>query len=198
MLYAFLLLGLLPLALFPDGSESSDAESETDDTVAEDSITDIGDILDEIDSDPEQEDESDEILQPSDENDTPDHENEDPEDVLPPVIEDDVGSPSDGEEGDVLEPVDEPDFAGLEADINGEGTANYSVVEIEEFDVEVDVLCVFVDEKSDVNEDSLSIKATNDGKDSEVFVEEKLIAILRGVSATEQPEINILNSHSAV
>jgi hypothetical protein len=51
VLYAVLLLGLLPLALFPDGSEV-EPEEESGDNIADEIIAGPGDLLEETGDDP--------------------------------------------------------------------------------------------------------------------------------------------------
>ena len=71
------------------------------------------------------------------------------------------------------------------------------MAEIEAFDDHADVLCVYQNETSQADSDSVSIKITDDGKDSEVYVEGKLVAVVRDIGGSVGPEINIVNGLAA-
>jgi hypothetical protein len=186
MLYAVLLLGLLPLALFSDGSDAEPEEA-SGDSFADDTAQRPGDLLDEDEDDTPDETDPDAVLQPSDEIDFSDGDGEDPDDVLDPVDVDDDYTPSDGAEGDILDPVDEDDVAdALEGhDVNQQDISK--VTQIDAFDVTSDVLCLFLDDEPDT---LVSAKTSDDGKDTEVYLGPDLVAIVKGVSDPHKLEIN--------
>lgn len=186
MLYAVLLLGLLPLALFSDGSESEPEEG-TGDSTADDVTEGSGDLLDEIDDTPPDQIDPDEVLQPSDEIDVAHGGGEDPEDVIYPVDVDDAETPSDGKEGGILDPTDEDDVATPLGTIEIEKLDSSRVTQIETFDVASDVLCLFLDNDPETD---VSTRASADGEDTEVYLGQDLVAVVRGVSDPGKVEIN--------
>ena len=189
MLYAVLLLGLLPLALFPDGSEV-EPEEESGDNIADEVIAGPGDLLEETGDDPTDESaddtDLDDVLQPSDEIDVSDGTDEDPDDILAPVDEDDGLTPSDGEEGDILEPVDEDDVAVPANALDFEKPNGSNIEDIEAFDVTSDILCLYLD---DDTESIVSANLSDDGEDTEIYLGNELVAVLRGVTDPTQVEI---------
>jgi len=199
---AFLLLGLLPLMFLPDmldsGDEAEDATPETlpiiplaDGDFADDQpdLLDDPETPDPHDDDPTEDDDP-TALAPNDEDDLPDDgsQNPDPLDVLAPMIEDDVETPPNDEE-DALLPVDqiETDADGIWVNFEDDAGLGYS--EIEDFQAGQDVLHIVINPNSIVGDLDLEVLAAANGLDSEVYLEQQLVAVLKGAPDATMADI---------
>lgn len=194
MLYALLLLGVLPLAFLSDGSDA-EPENDSEDEVVELPTDETDDWLEDVfadttgDSDSE---DSDDVLQPIDEDDIADDDGGDaePDNSLDPLIEDDDPTPSDGEEGEILEPIDEDDVPINEETIVGALPFTNGTVEVADFDRHEDILCIYLNNATEVEEGEVEVLPSMNGEDSEVYVNGKLAAVLKNV--TDATAENIL------
>ncbi|MEE9427571.1 MAG: hypothetical protein V3V25_05410 [Paracoccaceae bacterium] len=182
---ALLLLGLLPLMFLPDmlDSDADSGDGPEDSSGSEspgngDGSGDDSSLLD----DPVDDGSEPDVLAPNDEDDLPDdgNQNPDPDDVLAPVDEDDVLSPSGGNGGDVLLPVDqiESDADTIWINFNDDAGLGYS--EIEDFQAGQDLLHVLIDPDAIIGELDVEVIQSESGLDSMVYVEQQLVAILKG------------------
>jgi hypothetical protein len=178
--FAFLILGLLPLMFLPESIDTDDLSDE------------FADESGGIDA-----------LQPMDEDDQPDDssQNPNPDNILQPIDEideyfsdesavDDEAyydlASSDGDQ----DPADEPDQPLLPVDqieseapeiwINFGDDAGLGYSEIEDFDADVDVVHVSIDPDAVIGELDVEVIKTDNGEDAQVYVEEQLIAVLKG------------------
>lgn len=189
MIYALLLLGLLPLALFPDGTPVETGD-DPDASQGDDSSKGVGDLLDDpaddlLDDPDETEPGTDpggDPIDPNIEDDVATDEDPDPDDILPPVIDDDLPTPSDGAEGEILDPVDQDD---VETDVGEiiatllDGPAAVPV-EIKDFDVGEDVLCLCLNPEVATDNPEIVMQTSDDGEDAEVYAGGALVAVLKG------------------
>ncbi len=133
------------------------------------------------------------ILTPVDEDDMPDdgNQNPDPGDILQPVIEADIQTPSDGNQGDVILPVDqiETDADNIWIDFDDDAGLGYS--EIEDFQAGQDVLHILIDPKSVMGDLDLKVKLADNGLDSKVYLEQQLVAILKGAATATTSDIQV-------
>lgn len=165
VIYAILLLGLLPLAMLP-GNEAPTPDDEPDPD-EDDAAGPPGDLLgshedgldptieDDVPGDPDQP--VVEGLGPTIDDDAPPDPGTDPVAVLDPTIEDD--SPS-----ETAEPF-----------------------QIDGFDPEVDTLNIVMSEPNSDEVGEVSVEPNEEGTDSEIYVDQVLVAVLKGVAnATEE------------
>ncbi len=204
---ALLLLALLPLAFLPDfGDGDTDKSGDGVDLVPPvigpvigpaigDETLDGGTgLLDDPPVDdpgqdmapgadlPEDPEDGLDILAPNYEDDPPDagDQNPDPDNVLAPVNEDDVATPPIGDEGDILLPVDQINSDNDTIWINFNDDAGLGYSEIEDFQSGHDVLHVLIEPNAVFGALDVDILLGENGLDSHVFVEQKLVAILKG------------------
>ncbi len=200
MEFAFLLLGLLPLAFLSEPDMADDAE-ESDNTSGAGStaplpaieltqpVTDQGagelappdDLLldpedappDEVPPDP------DDVLAPVIEDDEPGATVPDPGTILTPV--DDIDTPS-GEvppdPEDVLLPIDEIDTAGGDTWLNLAEDTGLGYTEISGFEPGQDVLQISVPEASADSANDVRIELAENDEDSLIFLDDELVAVL--------------------
>jgi len=202
VLYALLLLGVLPLAFLSDGSDS-EPETDSDDEVFElpaDGTDDwLEDVFADTTDDADRED-TDDVLQPIDEDDIADGDSDDldPDTILEPLIEDDDLTPSDGEEGEILEPIDEDDLPNSDETVAGVLPFTNGTAEVVDFDSHEDILCVYLNNATEVEEGEVEVLASANGEDSEVYVNGKLAAVLKNVTdATAENILLMQNSIAA-
>jgi len=239
MMYALLLLGLIPAVFLPDflAEQSDDAGDSLEPVESNDASV---NLLDTLNAEPPEE-----ALQPVLDDDLSDFEDE-IEDPLPPVIEDDVlepetavllpvieddlpsEPPQDGQEealapvieddtdpgytdppaDEVLAPVVEDDTANQTAQdeallpieaieagdnetwLNASDLVDGSYAEISGFDVGLDVLNISFDPDHALPSLDVTVRASEDGADSEVLVGDTLIALL--VDAPDVPIEDII------
>lgn len=193
---AFLLLGLVPLVFLPGlvGEGAVDPAGTVDDTVP---LGGHGDLLQDDSQDgPDDTDESvdeTDILAPVDADDQPDdgQQQVDPGTVLGAVDEDDDTTPSDGNEGDILQPVDQ-----IESDqdviwVDGSTDTGLGYAEVEDFELGQDMLHITVAPEMVEGELDLNVTASEDGQDAMVYVEHRLIAVLKGVPGATNADITV-------
>jgi len=191
-------VALLPLALFPDllFGDSEETSNETnsdpalagagnllgDSDVSHDYEVSVVSLLEAESSDGPSEDEA-AALDPVIEDDQPDTggQEPDPDDILAPVVEDDAATPSDGQEGDILDPVieddSEPDITWVASDEH----ADEVHAEIEGFQIGEDILQISLSPDVAKDQTEVTVVQSDDGEDSLVFVDENLVAVLKGV-----------------
>lgn len=180
--FALLLLGLVPLMFLPEMAVSSSSE---DDELPQDSGgSGAGDLLDDEpggNNETDLENDTD-ILNHIDEDDGADTGDEmvDPETVLSPENEDDAATPSDGSEGDVLKPIDEIESTLETIWIDGSSDTGLAYAEIEDFETGQDILHISMAPESITGELDVDVTQSDNGMDALVFVENELIAILKG------------------
>ena len=202
-----LLLALLPLALFPElfgDSDEASNEANPDPELAgagsllgcsefaHDYEVSVVSLLDAASSDGPSDDQA-PILDPVIEDDQPDtgDQEPDPDDILAPVVEDDLATPSDGQEGEILDPViedeSEPDIVWVESDEHADNVH----AEIAGFQIGEDILQI--SRSPDVAQDQteVTVVQSDDGEDSLVFVDEHLVAVLKGVASATVEDVYV-------
>ncbi|MGJ8585686.1 MAG: hypothetical protein ACSHXD_16465 [Marinosulfonomonas sp.] len=174
VIYAILLLGLLPLAMLP-GNEVPPPDDEPD--PADDDSTDPpGDLLDSHGDGPD----------PSTH-----------EDGLDPTIEDDVPNDPDQPVVEGLGPTNDDDappdpgtdpVAGLDPTVEDDTVIETAEpFQIDGFDPEVDTLNIVMSEPNSDEVGDVSVEPNEEGTDSEIYVDHVLVAVLKGVThATEE------------
>ncbi len=238
MLYALLILGLIPAVLLPDflaeqddGADRGDHPEEPLDVPAnllDDLPEPVEEVLIPLDEDDLSGDPGDDepALLPLDEDDVPEPEvtvldpvieddqpstappddpievqepiieddtdqgyaDPDPDDVLPPVIEDDVASDAAGQEP--LPPVHEIEASEHGAWLDASDLASGSYAEISGFEVGTDVLHITFDPDHDLPDLDVTLRASEDGEDSEILIGGTLIAVL--LDAADVPVEDII------
>ena len=203
-----LLLALLPLAFFPDllFGDSDEADTETnsdpalasagsllgDSDVAHDYQVSVVSLLDAHSSDTSSDD-TEAILEPVIKDDQPDTggPEPDPDDILAPVVEDDAATPSDGQEGEILEPVieddSEPDIVWVESDEHADDVH----AEVEGFQIGEDILQISLCPDTAQDQTEVTVVQSEDGEDSLVFVDEHLVAVLKGVASATVADVYV-------
>ena len=185
---AFLLLGLLPLMFLPDlldnGGDGEQADYDLPPSplpIGGDPQDDAISLLDDPDRNTDAGD-TDAALAPVNQDDPPDDgsQNPDPQDILLPVDEDDVATLPDGDAGNLLLPVDQISSEANTIWINFDDDAGLGYSEIEDFQAGLDVLHVLIDPDSVIGELDVEVRTAEDGLDALVFVEQQLVAILKG------------------
>ena len=200
--FALLFMALVPLAFLPDYLSSADDENPDNETGFENDQPDNGDngqLLDDSAAEPPADtvlpadvltpvagDEAD-VPAPPDPNWT------DPANALEPTIEDDVASDTQVANPDsVLLPVDQidsdPDVILL--DPNDNGGVGYT--ELSGFEPGADTLQIAVTPDNAGNLPKVSVSVSDDGDDGLVYLDQDLIAILRGVPWADVEDITIL------
>ncbi len=208
MIYAILLLGLLPLAFLPDFLSSGPEEPEEEPEPAT-AGEEQGDMLEEAgfvgasagQGDTGEEDgavgmesadmgqESGTTLLPVDEADTPGTAPP-PGDILSPLDEDD--QPGDAAGGEVaLGPVIEIDSEAEDIWLNVDEFAGASYAEITRFDPGRDVLHLGFMEPPEGEGPELAVTPSEDGQDALVHVDGVLVAVLRNAPGATIDDIHI-------
>ncbi len=195
---ALLLLGLLPLIFMPeaidDGAQDDDLSNDSGGLPPPVEIDgdggDIASLLDDPDdqdgenTDNSTETDGSDILDPNIEIDLPDDgtQNPDPDDILEPVIDIDVLTPSDGNESDILLPVDQINSDSDTIWINFNDDAGLGYSEIEDFQPGQDVLHVLIEPGVVIGALDVDLLQSENGLDTMVYVEQQLVAILKGAA----------------
>ena len=212
MEFAFLLLGLLPLAFMSESAPADDAEEEAQDTpppadnmplpgndAEPDDTSASDDLLLMLDQDPGQDEppaddeaatEGD-VLAPliEDDQDSGNAEDPDPETILAPVDEPDVpggGVPPDPE--DVLLPVDDIDTESGDAWLNLAEDTGIGYSEITGFQPGQDVLQISLPSGETVLP-AVRIELAENEEDSLVFVGDDLVAVLKGAGLVSSADV---------
>ncbi|MGR3292093.1 MAG: hypothetical protein ACU0C9_12990 [Paracoccaceae bacterium] len=197
---AFLILGLLPLIFLPDlmHGDSDDNDASTDQVNQfspdhGDNLNEIASLLDDPAEDGAGESDAAEIdvLAPVDEDDLPDDgtQNPDPSSVLAPIDEDDESIPPDSEEGEVLLPVDQIESEADSIWVNFNDDAGLGYSEIKDFQAGQDVLHVLVEPGSIIGDLDVDLQVSDDGLDALVYIEQQLVAILKGAPTATAADI---------
>lgn len=198
MLYALLMLGVLPLAFLSDGSDV-EPENDSEDEVVELPADETDDWLENVFSDTTGDtdsDDSNDVLQPIDEIDIADGDNDDldPGTILEPIIEDDDLTLSNGEEGEILEPIEEDDLPNSDETIAGTLPFTDGTAEVADFNSHKDILCVYLNNATEVEEGEVEVLPSANGEDSEVFVNGKLAAVLKNVNDATAENIYLMQN----
>lgn len=162
---AFLLLGLLPLALLPEFSHTDSSDNEGPDVAGGD----MGQA-----ADPEG------VLSPLIVDDVADPEATDPDgDILAPNP-DAADTPSgQAVDGEVLDPIDEIESDSGPYQLDFEDVTGTGHAEIENFDTASDTLEIFIEPGSVQGTLDVDIVASANGADGMVYVEGQLVAVLK-------------------
>lgn len=221
MIYALLLLGLLPVVFLPEPAVDSEEESddlepifdastdmfdEPEDSVLEPVIEDdVSSDTDDPNSDPLDpivEDDFDATLDPVIEDDLP-SDTIDPDDVLAPVIEDDVATIDKPDPDEILAPVIEDDVAGddtglapiIEDDAIPTSAMMLATVSepalVEEFDAKQDVLVVQLEPGLSDGPLDVETEPSADGEDTLVYIDDILVATLEGAADVDPTRIYV-------
>lgn len=186
---AFLLLGLVPLMFLPDMMKGDEPADTDDSSQSDDGEQGDGDLLLDI-SDPADQPSADtEILDPVNDIDLPDSggQTDVPSATLTPGDAIDTDAPSDGNEGEVLDPIDDIDTYSTAIRIDAGADVGLGFAEIEDFEVGQDVLHITLEPETVSGTLDVLVSPSADGTDGHVFVEQRLIAVLKGVPhATSQ------------
>ena len=168
MIYAILLLGLLPLAMLP-GNDIPATNEDGPDAGEDEKTAPSEDLLDPPD-------EGDEGLDPTIEDDEPPEPDQPVVEGLDPTIDDDKASDPGIDPEIGLDPTIEDDSPGDTAEI----------FEVAGFDTERDCLNIVMAEADWDDVGDISVEPNADGNDSEVYIGQVLVAVFKGVpDATE-------------
>lgn len=186
---AFLLLGLVPLMFLPDMVNGDDAADSDDAPSPDDGEQGDDDLLLDISDPADQPGADTNILDPINDIDLPDSggQTDPPSASLTPGDEIDTGTPSDGNEGEILDPVDDIDTYSTAIEVDAGADVGLGHAEIEGFEVGQDVLHISLEPETVSGTLDVLVSPSADGVDGHVFVEQRLIAVLKGVPhATSQ------------
>ncbi len=205
---AWVLLGLLPLALLPDfAAHAGDADDPADDggavggdapeRDADDGPPSEGDLVhDDANTGGNDDDntQSDGVLLPLDETDLPDDGTDpvEPGSVLQPVNEDDAGPDTGDDLPDALLPVDQIDPQNQVVEVDFEDDGGIAYTEIEHFETGQDTLVISIEPGSITGPLDLSVTPAPGGHDSLVYLEGRLVAVLKDAPDAGVQDVSVV------
>ncbi|MGR3660382.1 MAG: hypothetical protein ACU0CA_04225 [Paracoccaceae bacterium] len=186
------------MAFLPDGSEG-EPETESEEDIVDQPTDETGDWLEEVfadTSDDTEDNDAEDILLPIDVDDVAegDSDDTDPEDILEPIIEDDIPTVSDGDEGEILEPIDEDDVQNTDDTVVEVASSVDGPEEVENFDSREDVLCIYLNNATEIEEGDVAVFPSKNGEDSKVYVNGKLVAVLKNVNDATAENIFLMQN----